>query len=115
MALNIAREQTDQRQVELIGVRTDKSHEVETMRAVLAAKDAHIDSLESQAWAWRSQASNERRAYRLLQKESWARECELISVIHQQTLLLQNVQRNATEAARRRHWWNRKSSYKGKP
>ncbi len=115
MALHVARQQTDEAEIELVGIRLDRQappryrdliNEVAHLRDLIAAKDAHISSLETQVWAWRSQASNEVRSHKTTREAAWERECDLIRVIHQQTLVIQGDGESVGEAQRRR-WWTR--------
>ena len=118
MALHIARPDipinNDEHEVELVGIRLDRPAppryrelvaELEGLRAVVEAKDAHITSLECQVWAWRSQASNEIRAHRMTRESTWDRECELIRVIHRQALAIQ--QNHSESDGLPRRWWTR--------
>ncbi len=116
MALQIVHPTVETEQtLELIGIRLDRPAppryqqlmtEVEQLRALVAAKDAHISSLETQVWAWRSQASNEARSHKATQAVAWERECDLIRVLHQQTLVLQGEGKRVNDGNSRR-WWSR--------
>ena len=78
--------------------------EVERLRELLIVKDSHIATLETQVWAWRSQANNELKARRRADEVAHERERDLVRILHRQVLRLQDLEERE---ASRRHWWHR--------
>lgn len=114
MALHISSPQEhDAQTIEVVGVPLQRrpsmapamaalQTEVERLRELMEVKDNHIASLETQVWAWRSQAHNEGRSRHAEHEMAWERERDLIRVLHHQILHVQAI--DEREAVRRR-WW----------
>ena len=81
----------------------DMLAEVAHLKEVLAAKDAHIETLETMVLAWKAQAQNEGRARVLDGERNFERERDLIRVIHHQLIELEG---QAAPPPRSR-WWRR--------
>jgi hypothetical protein len=113
MALHISTVQEDQLPtVEVMGVPVRRPStapamgalqaEVERLRELIALKDNHITTLETQVWAWRSQAHAEATARRSDRDIAYERERDLVRILHRQVVLIQDLEER--ESSRRR-WW----------
>ena len=78
--------------------------QIALLRDTLSAKDAHIATLKTQVWAWKSQATNEAKERIADSRASYDREGELVRVIHHQLIQLEALQ----SPAPKKRWWLRR-------
>ncbi|MBV9100967.1 MAG: hypothetical protein JOZ46_07735 [Candidatus Dormibacteraeota bacterium] len=76
------------------------------LRETLAEREAQVHILEAEVASWRQRALSETVARKTDASEAYARQRELVTVLHRQ--LTQNDELQAQlESSRRRSWWRR--------
>jgi hypothetical protein len=99
------------RSTDLTGIPLRRSHgslsllaEIAHLKETLAAKDAHIHTLQTQLSSWRAQAMNEATARNNETRSAYQNEADLIRIIHRQMMEIEILQ---TPPPPRRRWFGR--------